>query len=184
MAVVLKTRKRAIGAASYSRRGEDSYLRPKYVEKTPPCKNACPSSNNIRSFLTSIAQTSYFGRSDDQSYEQAWRILTDTNPLPAILGRVCPHFCEGECNRKAKDEAVSINQVERFLGDYAIKNNLQHEKIVEESRSEKVAVVGSGPAGLSCAFQLARRGYPVTIFEAFEKSGGMLRYGIPSYRLP
>ncbi len=184
MAVVLKTRKRAIGAASYSRGGDDSYLRPQYTEKTPPCKNACPSSNSIRSFLTSIAQSDYFGRSDEQSYEQAWRILTDTNPLPATIGRVCPAFCEGECNRKSKDSAVSINQVERFLGDYGIQNNLPYAKITDENRSEKIAVVGSGPAGLSCAYQLARRGYQVTIFEAFDKSGGMLRYGIPAYRLP
>ncbi|MCL6472189.1 MAG: FAD-dependent oxidoreductase [Firmicutes bacterium] len=184
MAVVLKTRKRPIGAVSYSRQGEDAYLRPQYNEKTPPCKNACPSSNAIRSFLTSIAQTEYFGRSYEQSYEQAWRILTDTNPMPATLGRVCPHFCESECNRKEKDEAVSINQIERFLGDYGIQNNLKFEKITDESRSEKVAVVGSGPAGLSCAYQLARRGYAVTIFEAFDKAGGMLRYGIPTYRLP
>lgn len=184
MAVVLKTRKRAVGATSYSRAGDDAYLRPQYNEKTPPCKNACPSSNNIRSFLTSIAQTGYYGRSYEQSYEQAWRILTETNPIPAILGRVCPHFCETDCNRKEKDEAVSINQIERFLGDYGIQNNLRHEKLTDETRSEKVAVVGSGPAGLSCAFQLARRGYPVTIFEAFDRSGGMLRYGIPTYRLP
>ncbi|OIO86557.1 MAG: hypothetical protein AUK32_05245 [Candidatus Aquicultor secundus] len=184
MAVVLKTRKRPIGAASYSSSGEGSYLRPAYNEKTPPCKNACPSSNAIRSFLTSIAQTEYYGRSYEESYEQAWRILTDTNPLPAVLGRVCPHFCEGDCNRKEKDEAVSINQIERFLGDFGIQNNLQHQKITDETRSEKIAVIGSGPAGLSAAFQLARRGYPVTIFEAFDKSGGMLRYGIPTYRLP
>ncbi len=184
MAVVLKTRKRPVGAVSYSHSGDDAYLRPAYNEKTPPCKNACPSSNAIRSFLTSIAQTDYYGRSYEESYEQAWRILTDTNPLPAVLGRVCPHFCESDCNRKEKDEAVSINQIERFLGDFGIQNNLQHQKLTDETRSEKIAVIGSGPAGLSAAFQLARRGYPVTIFEAFDKSGGMLRYGIPTYRLP
>jgi len=184
MAVVLKIRKRPIGAVSYSRQGDDSYLRPKYSEKTPPCKNACPSSNAIRSFLTSISQAEYYGRSLEESYEQGWRILTDTNPLPATIGRVCPHFCESECNRKSKDEAVSINQVERFLGDYGIQNSLQFAKLTDEVRSERIAVVGSGPAGLSCAYQLARRGYPVTIFEAFDKSGGMLRYGIPTYRLP
>lgn len=184
MAVVQKIRKRPVGAVSYSHSGDDNYLRPAYNEKTPPCKNACPSSNAIRSFLTSIAQTEYYGRSYEESYEQAWRILTDTNPLPAVLGRVCPHFCESDCNRKEKDEAVSINQIERFLGDFGIQNNLQHQKITDETRSEKIAVIGSGPAGLSAAFQLARRGYPVTIFEAFDKSGGMLRYGIPTYRLP
>ncbi|MBE0446945.1 MAG: FAD-dependent oxidoreductase [Actinobacteria bacterium] len=184
MAVVLKKRKREVGAISYKRGGDESYLRPQYNEKTPPCKHTCPSGNDIRGFLTTIAQSEEYGRSIEESYEKAWRVLTQTNPLPAVLGRVCPHFCEGECNRKGKDEAVSINAIERSIGDYGIKNKLQHEKISDESRSEKVAVVGSGPAGLSCAFQLARRGYPVTIFEGFSKSGGMLRYGIPAYRLP
>ncbi|HZD59397.1 MAG TPA: NAD(P)-binding protein, partial [Anaerolineae bacterium] len=184
MAVVLKIRKREIGAASYKRGKEGSHLRPRYAEKTPPCKHTCPSSNAIRGFLTTIAQTEEYGRTYEESYEMAWRKLADTNPLPAVLGRVCPHFCEGECNRKGKDEAVSINQIERFLGDFGINNNLQHEKLTDDVRSEKVAVIGSGPAGLSCAYQLARRGYPVTIFEAFGKSGGMIRYGIPSYRLP
>lgn len=184
MAVVLKIRKREIGAASYNRGGEGSHLRPAYIEKLPPCKNACPAGNDIRGFLTSIAQTEMFKREYDESYELAWRQLTQTNPIPSVIGRVCPHFCETDCNRNAKDEAVSINQVERFLGDYAISHNLKHEKLSDESKSDKIAVVGSGPAGLSCAFQMARLGYPVTIFEAFEKSGGMLRYGIPSYRLP
>lgn len=184
MAVVLKTRKREIGAASYNRGGEGSHLRPAYKEKMPPCSNACPAGNDIRGFLTTIAQTEMFKREYDESYEQAWRLLTETNPLPSIIGRVCPHFCETDCNRNAKEGAVSINQVERFLGDYGLNHNLKHEKLSDETRSDKIAVVGSGPAGLSCAFQMARRGYPVTIFEAFEKSGGMLRYGIPSYRLP
>ncbi len=184
MAVVLKTRKREVGAASYSRGGEGSHLRPAYKTKMPPCQNACPAGNDIRGFLTSIAQTKLLKREYDESYEIAWRRLSETNPIPAVIGRVCPHFCETGCNRGAKDEAVSINQVERFLGDYALEHGLKHEKLTDEAKSEKIAVVGSGPAGLQAAFQMARRGYPVTIFEAFDKSGGMLRYGIPSYRLP
>ncbi|GBE57542.1 glutamate synthase [NADPH] small chain [bacterium BMS3Abin01] len=184
MPVVLKTRKRAIGAAAYSRGGDESHLRPRYAEKTPPCKVACPSENDVRGFMTAISQTEFFGRSNDESYEMAWRTYTNTNPLPAVLGRVCPHFCETGCNRGQKDEALNINQVERFIGDYGIDKGLKHEKVGDESHSEKVAIIGSGPAGLSCAFQLARQGYPVTIFEAAPKSGGMLRYGIPSYRLP
>ena len=184
MAVVLKIRKREIGAASYNRGGEGSHLRPAYIEKLPPCRNACPAGNDIRGFLTTIAQTEMFKREYDESYGLAWRKLTETNPIPSVIGRVCPHFCETDCNRNAKDEAVSINQVERFLGDYALSHNLKHKKLTDETKADKIAVVGSGPAGLSAAFQMARRGYPVTIFEAFEKSGGMLRYGIPSYRLP
>lgn len=184
MAVVLKIRKREVGAASYSRGGEGSHLRPAYKEKLPPCRNACPAGNDIRGFLTSIAQTGLLKREYDESYELAWRKLTETNPIPSVIGRVCPHFCETDCNRNAKDTAVSINQVERFLGDYGRNNNLKHEKLTDETKSDRIAVIGSGPAGLSCAFQLARRGYPVTVFEAFDKSGGMLRYGIPSYRLP
>jgi NADPH-dependent glutamate synthase beta subunit-like oxidoreductase len=184
MAVVLKTRKREVGAASYGRGSEGSHLRPVYKAKTPPCQNACPSGNDIRGFLTNIAQTDLLKREYDESCVTAWQLLAETNPLPAIIGRVCPHFCETDCNRNAKDEAVSINQVERYLGDYALEHNLKHMKLTDETRSEKIAVIGSGPAGLSAAFQLARRGYPVTIFEAAPKSGGMLRYGIPSYRLP
>ncbi|MHB0866755.1 MAG: NAD(P)-binding protein [Thermoleophilia bacterium] len=184
MAVVLKIRKREVGAASYSRGGEGSHLRPAYKEKLPPCRNACPAGNDIRGFLTSIAQTGLLKREYDESYELAWRKLTETNPIPSVIGRVCPHFCETDCNRNAKDTAVSINQVERFLGDYGREHNLKHEKLTDETKSDRIAVIGSGPAGLSCAFQLARRGYPVTVFEAFDKSGGMLRYGIPSYRLP
>lgn len=184
MAVVLKIRKREIGAASYSRGGEGSHLRPVYKTKTPPCSNACPAGNDIRGFLTTVSQTEMFKREYDESFEKAWRLLTETNPLPSIIGRVCPHFCETDCNRNAKDGAVSINQVERHLGDFGLNHNLKHEKLTDEVKSEKIAVIGSGPAGLSAAFQMARRGYPVTIFEAFEKSGGMLRYGIPSYRLP
>jgi NADPH-dependent glutamate synthase beta subunit-like oxidoreductase len=111
-------------------------------------------------------------------------MITENNPFPATCGRVCPHPCEGGCNRNEKDGSVAINAVERFLGDFALEKGLKPYRLTDEKHPENVAVVGAGPAGLSCAYQLARRGYAVTVFEAFSKPGGMLRYGIPRYRLP
>lgn len=183
MAIVLKTRKRAVGVATYSR-GEESHVRPANVPKTPPCRSACPSDNDIRGFLTMIAQAEYFGKSTDEAMEEAWKIYCDTNPMPAVLGRVCPHFCETDCNRGKIDESVSINQVERAVGDYGISKGLKHEKFPDADGKGNIAIIGAGPAGLSCGYHLARRGHSVTIFESAPKSGGMLRYGIPSYRLP
>ncbi|MBF0610563.1 MAG: FAD-dependent oxidoreductase [Magnetococcales bacterium] len=164
--------------------GDQKAGKPKYQLKTPPCQYKCPSSEDIRGYLTTIAQAEQYGRSFDDATALAFYVLVDKNPIPATMGRVCPHPCQTACNRKDHDEAVGINSVEQFIGDFALKNNLAHKKLVNESRSEKVAVVGSGPAGLSAAFQLARRGYQVTMFESFPETGGMLRYGIPSYRLP
>jgi NADPH-dependent glutamate synthase beta subunit-like oxidoreductase len=109
--------------------------------------------------------------------------LTRTNPFPAVCGRVCPHPCEGGCNRRDFDEPLAINCAERAVGDYGLENNLQHKKLID-TRKEKVAVIGSGPAGFSCAFHLAKRGFQVKIYEANSEPGGMMRYGIPSYRQP
>lgn len=184
MAIVIKTRKRSLNKIGLRGGRETSALRPKFTPKTPPCSFTCPSNTDIRGYLTTIAQSEFYGRKYEQSLEMGWYILTDKNPFPAVCGRVCPHPCEKECNRKEKDAAVSINAIERFIGDYGIKNGLKHKKITEESYPEKIAVIGAGPSGLSCAYQLARRGYSVTVFEGFDKPGGMLRYGIPSYRLP
>jgi NADPH-dependent glutamate synthase beta subunit-like oxidoreductase/Pyruvate/2-oxoacid:ferredoxin oxidoreductase delta subunit len=164
--------------------GETSNLRPKYVEKTPPCMVGCPGGTRIRDVLTTIAQTEKKGRTWDESYTQAWHIITEKNPLPAVCGRVCPHPCEAECNRGKKEGPVAINNVERFIGDYGIKKGLKPKLVSEDRREERIAVIGAGPAGLSAAYHLAIRGYRVTVFEAFSKGGGMLRYGIPAYRLP
>jgi NADPH-dependent glutamate synthase beta subunit-like oxidoreductase/Pyruvate/2-oxoacid:ferredoxin oxidoreductase delta subunit len=168
----------SVGAA------EISPLRPKYNPKEPPCTHACPSCIDIRGWVTTIAQGEAYGRTMEQSLEQAWNIIVDKNPFPAVVGRVCPHRCEDRCNRNTVDGGVSINAMERFVGDFGIEHRLKLSKLTEETFPEKIAVIGSGPTGLSCAYQLARRGYRVTVFEAFPKPGGMLRYGIPRHRLP
>jgi len=161
-----------------------SDMRPKYVEKEPPCTEQCPNNNNIREALRVVASAEKQGRSHEQSMEAAWYSFAETSPFPAVCGRVCPHPCESGCNRPEVDSAVGINAFERSVGDFGIEQGLQHIKINEEQRAEKIAVVGAGPGGLSCAFHLAKRGYQVSVFEAFPKAGGMLRYGIPPYRLP
>ncbi len=164
---------------------EISPLRPVALEKHPPCIAHCPSGNDIRGWLTTIAEREKLGVSLDDAMATAWRIEVETNPFPSVMGRVCPHPCESECNRKVKDGAVAINTVERTIGDHAIAKALALPRLdVGGPFPEKIAVIGAGPSGLSCAYQLARRGYPVTVFEAFDKPGGMLRYGIPEYRLP
>jgi len=151
-------------------------MKPENIMQTPPCSHSCPASNDIRGFLRALA--------DRHDYDEAWHILARTNPLPATCGRVCPHPCEGGCNRRDFDHPVAINCAERSVGDYGLENRLEHKKVISSARREKVAVVGSGPAGLSCAFHLANRGFRVKIFEAEGEPGGMMRWGIPSYRLP
>jgi len=186
--VVKRKKKKRFGArggsGSSTSGKKTSPLRPYRNPQKAPCQHACPMGNDIRAALTCVAQCETYSRSVDESLEEAWHIFTATNPMPAVLGRVCPHPCEGECNRREREGAVNINQFERFIGDLGLERGLKPRLLTEEKRQERIAVVGSGPAGISCAYQLARRGYPVTIFEAFPKPGGMLRYGIPPYRLP
>jgi NADPH-dependent glutamate synthase beta subunit-like oxidoreductase/Pyruvate/2-oxoacid:ferredoxin oxidoreductase delta subunit len=187
MAIKVKKKKKGGLGRLGSRAGsgqEQSSRRPQYVEKTAPCMAACPNKTNIRKIITTLALAEKREVPLEKAYAEAWDILAEKNPFPAVCGRVCPHPCEAECNRKEKDGAVSINNIERFIGDYAIEKALKLPTVSEEKRTEKIAVIGAGPAGFSCAYQLARRGYPVTVFEAFPKAGGMLRYGIPDYRLP
>ncbi|TNC97626.1 MAG: FAD-dependent pyridine nucleotide-disulfide oxidoreductase [Gallionellaceae bacterium] len=148
--------------------------RPVYLDRLPPCNNACPAGENIQGWL-------FHAESGD--YEQAWRVLVENNPLPAVMGRVCYHPCEGACNRGQLDSSVGINSVERFLGDEAIKRGWKF-AAPAVSTGKKVLVVGAGPSGLSAAYHLARLGHKVEIQEAGPLAGGMMRFGIPKYRLP
>lgn len=148
--------------------------KPEYVHRMPPCNNACPAGENIQNWLY-IAE--------DGSYEAAWRSLILENPFPAIMGRVCYHPCESVCNRAQLDEAVGINSVERFLGDHAIEKGWRIPAPSAES-GFKVLIIGAGPAGLSAAYHLRRMGHSVIVRDATHAPGGMMRYGIPKYRLP
>jgi NADPH-dependent glutamate synthase beta subunit-like oxidoreductase len=161
-----------------------SLERPQQREKQPPCSNHCPSSNNVRAAMGVVAQRGKLGIEEDAAWDEAWRLVTDTNPFPAVLGRVCSHPCEQHCNRGEKDEPVAISAFERFVGDWGIARRLELVRIADPPAAPKrIAVIGAGPGGLSCAYQLARRGHSVTIFESYPQAGGMLRYGIPAYRL-
>lgn len=148
-------------------------MRPVYVDRLPPCNHACPAGENIQAWL-------YLA--EEKNYEAAWRRIMEDNPMPAIHGRVCYHPCETACNRGQLDQSVSIRAVERFLGDLAIKEGWRVP--CAPSTGRKVLIVGAGPSGLSAAYHLTTMGHRVTIHEASDKVGGMMRYGIPSYRLP
>ena len=147
--------------------------RPVYVDRLPPCNAACPAGENIQGWLA---------HAESGAYEAAWRKLTEDNPFPAVMGRVCYHPCETSCNRATLDSAVGINSVERFLGDEALKRGWKIQR--NELNGKKILIVGAGPSGLSAAYHLARAGHKVEIHDAGPFAGGMMRFGIPKYRLP
>ena len=145
--------------------------------KNMPCRSGCPVSVRIPEFIAKVAEG---------DFDAAYEIITSTNSLPAVCGRVCPQEkqCESKCVRGIKGESVGIGRLERFVADYHMAKENKEPVKVPESNGHRIAVIGSGPAGLTCAGDLRKMGYDVTIFEAFHKSGGVLVYGIPQFRLP
>ena len=163
-----------VGSSLANRTGSWRSERPVYLDRLPPCNNACPAGENIQAWLA---------HAEEGDYHAAWQELMLNNPLPAIMGRACYHPCESACNRAALDDAVNIHAVERFLGDQAIAQGWTPAFEVEPS-GKSVLVIGAGPSGLSAAYHLRRLGHAVTIYEAGPVAGGMMRFGIPAYRLP
>ncbi len=164
----------SLGTMEWHKTGTWRYLKPRYIAKTPPCHEACPAGNDIEGFMLLTRE----GR-----FRDAWELIKGENPFPGVCGRVCFHPCESSCNRREFDEAVSIHGIERFLADSQL-NKTDGKRLTEPWRKDRVAVIGSGPSGLTCAYHLCRMGYGVTVFEAHSSPGGILRVGIPEYRLP
>jgi 2-oxoacid:acceptor oxidoreductase delta subunit (pyruvate/2-ketoisovalerate family) len=163
-----------LGSSLANHTGSWRSERPVYVDRLPPCNNACPAGEDIQGWL-------YHAESGD--YFRAWKALVQHNPFPAIMGRVCYHPCETSCNRGQLDQAVSIHAVERFLGDEAIRRGWKFE-VTASPTGKRILIVGAGPSGLSAAYHLARLGHQVSIWDAGPLTGGMMRFGIPKYRLP
>ncbi len=163
-----------VGSSLLNKTGNWRTERPVYVDRLPPCNQACPAGENIQAWLY---------HAEEGDYRAAWDELMKNNPLPAIMGRACYHPCQDSCNRAELDSSVNIHAVERFLGDLAIREGWSVENPSPSSGS-KVLVIGAGPSGLSAAYHLALMGHRVTIREAGPVPGGMMRFGIPKYRLP
>jgi len=165
-----------VGSSRANHTGAWRTERPVYVHNLPPCNNACPAGENIQQWL-------YDAEEGPAKYEAAWRQIMQDNPFPAVMGRVCYRPCETACNRAQLDSAVGINSVERFLGDEALRQGWKT-PVDAAPTGKRVLVVGAGPSGLSAAYHLTRLGHAVTIRDAGAAPGGMMRYGIPKYRLP
>ena len=164
----------AIGLPPGRTTGLWRYTKPVFQVKIPPCQNACPAGNWIQKFIAD---------SGSENLDEAWNALILENPFPGVCGRVCYHPCELSCNRKDMDRATSIHSAERFLADHFFQQSLVP-PVTMDKQNKKVAVVGSGPAGLACAYFLIMMGYEAVVFEAYHELGGMLEIGIPRYRLP
>ena len=163
-----------VGSSLANKTGSWRTERPLYMNSLPPCNDACPAGENIQGWLY---------EAEEGRYQRAWQLIVADNPFPAIMGRVCYHPCQTACNRAQLDQPVGINSVERFLGDVALQEKWPLPMEAVES-GKRVLVVGAGPSGLSAAYHLRRLGHSVVIRDAGPKSGGMMRFGIPSYRLP
>ena len=164
----------SFGNMDWNKTGAWRSQRPFYEDKTPPCSAACPVGNDIVAFIRKITAG---------DLEGAWNVIKEENPFPGICGRVCFHPCEAKCNRGKYDEPIAIHALERFVADLASNLNEKMKRVTGAGKG-KIAIIGSGPAGLGCAYHLARLQYDVTVFESSSSTGGMLRMGIPSYRLP
>ncbi len=162
-----------VGSSLVNHTGSWRTVKPVYNDHLPPCNKQCPAGENIQGWLF---------HAEEGNYRAAWETLMADNPLPAIMGRACYHTCESACNRAQIDKSVSIHSVERFLGDLAIREGWTIAP--GPASGKKVLVIGAGPSGLSAAYHLARLGHAVVIAEAGPKAGGMMRFGIPSYRVP
>jgi NADPH-dependent glutamate synthase beta subunit-like oxidoreductase len=162
--------------------GDHSHKCPTYVHRTPPCQGSCPSGEDIRGWLD-IVRGIEKPPQDISMQEYAFRRSTDANPFPAMMGRVCPAPCQDGCNRNDVEDFVGINAVEQYIGDAAFTQGFKFEPGAALI-GKKVAIIGGGPAGLAAAYQLRRRGIASTIFEMHPELGGMMRYGIPNYRIP
>jgi len=159
-----------------------SHKCPTYVHRTPPCQGSCPSGEDVRGWLN-IVRGLETTPEDMTWQEYAFRRVTDANPFPSVMGRVCPAPCEDGCNRNEVEDHVGINAVEHFIGDNALSEGYKFEAAAADT-GKKVAIIGGGPAGLACAYQLRRKGHACTVFDIHEHLGGMMRYGIPGYRTP
>jgi len=157
---------------SLNKTGNWRVFAPEYVNRRPPCNDNCPAGTDVRKFVDLVTK---------KKFKEAYEEICKHNPFPSVCGRVCPHFCQQNCNRGSFDEQLNIGAIERFLGD---KNSAYRVKSSPVKYKETIAVIGSGPAGLTASLRLRQIGYPVTVFESFGKAGGMMRTGIPEFRLP